>query len=146
MQDNQNVTIPNATEIRTQLLNQPLGTFKRFNSKSGGSLELSAIRFNLPRAKTIEVPAQGTIVLGRQADNSQKIDVDLGDFTTAEAGVSRTHAIMQITDSAVFIRDFESMNGVYLNGEELYPMRDYLVQDGDELLLGNFKIQVIFVA
>lgn len=132
-------------EVKTQLYNQPFGTFKRLKHSSKQELKLSSLRFMLPNATNIEVPANSTILLGRQEANENKIDVDLSAFG-ASSGVSRNHAAITVTSTKVCVRDLGSRNGVFINGEELFAMRDYELQDGDELKLGNLKLRVIFVA
>ena len=133
-----------SNEVKTQMYNQPLGIYKRWKHSLNQELQLSSLRFLLPDATSVEVPVSSTILLGRQEANDNTIDVDLSAFG-AGSGVSRTHAAIQITHSAVFVRDLESRNGVYINGEELFAMRDYAIHDGDELKLGNLKLRVIFI-
>jgi hypothetical protein len=135
----------NPDEVKTHMMyNQPIGAFKKLKQSTTQALRLSRLRFILPDGTNLEVPVSSFLLLGRQDGNEDKIDVDLSAFGSG-SGVSRTHAAIQITHSAIFVRDFESRNGVFVNGEELFPMRDYPLQDGDELKLGNLKLRVIFV-
>lgn len=52
---------------------------------------------------------------------------------------------MTLTDGILHIKDYKSTNGTFLNKTELYPMRNYVVQDGDILMLGKVKIRVKFM-
>lgn len=53
--------------------------------------------------------------------------------------VSHRHALlMQQPDGTVMVRDISSSNGTKLNGVELQPMIDVLLQDGDELTVGHW--------
>ena len=130
--------------LHTHLLKYPQGDFKQLDDYFDTEFQLSMMQFILPNGEAIEIPLQSLILIGRQAGNEHRIDVDLSKFG-AESSISRTHAAIQITHSAVYIRDFESRNGTLLNGEILQPMEDYILRDGDELKLGPTKIRVIFI-
>jgi pSer/pThr/pTyr-binding forkhead associated (FHA) protein len=131
-------------QIHTRRLTEQAATFKILEEASDGELQLSMLHFVLPNGEVAEISSQSFILIGRQEGNGHHIDVDLSTFG-GDSGISRTHAAIQITYSAVFVRDFESRNGVYLNGEILLPMQDYVLRDGDELKLGTLKLRVIFV-
>lgn len=104
------------------------------------------IRFILSDGTKLDAVARHYIMLGRKdEDNSQQIDLDFSQLGGREHGVSRCHAIVQMTSSAVFIKDFNSRNGTFLNGYELHPMREYVINDGDEIVLGRIRSQVKFI-
>jgi pSer/pThr/pTyr-binding forkhead associated (FHA) protein len=75
----------------------------------------------------------------RDADNSQQIDIDLVNFS----GISRLHAFLYIEEEHVFLEDFNSRNGSFLNGYELIPLKRYAVREGDSIRLGraSFKLE-----
>lgn len=138
----------NNEEARTRFISQPFGAFKNPHRPSKKErLSLRILRFLLPNGETldVDVTAQAAILLGRQEGNEHHIDIDLSKIAGVDSGVSRTHAVIQVTHRAVFLRDFESRNGTYVNGEELYPNRDYTLQDGDELRLGRAKLRIQFI-
>ena len=137
--------VPMSDESRTRSLVQPVTSFKKPKKKGDTEISLSVVRFVLPDGETVDVPAGSYIVLGRQQGNDRHVDFDLSVLYGPESGISRTHAIMQITTTSVFIRDFDSTNGTFLNGSELYAMRDYPVNDGDELKVGNVTMRVLFI-
>ena len=65
-------------------------------------------------------------------------DVFLDDIT-----VSRTHAsILRREDGSFFVRDSGSLNGTYVNGEQVDETK---LASGDEVQIGKFKL-VFFVA
>jgi len=65
-------------------------------------------------------------------------DVFLDDVT-----VSRTHAsILRREDGSFFVRDSGSLNGTYVNGEQVDETK---LASGDEVQIGKFKL-VFFVA
>jgi len=131
-------------QVQTQMLTHPRAKFKALENPPEAELHLSMFQFMLPDGEAVEIASQSLILIGRQVSNKHQVDLDLSKFG-AQSGVSRTHVAIQITHSAVFVRDFESRNGVFLNGEILQPMEDYILRDGDELKLGAVKLRVIFV-
>ena len=140
--------VPKAEDSHTRALVQPFAAFKRPKKTLGttdNDVTIASVRFMLPNHQAVDVPAGSYIVIGRQQGNDRQIDFDLSVLYGPESGVSRTHAVMQISDTDVFIRDLDSTNGTYLNGAELYALRDYPVQDGDTLKLGSVTMRVIFV-
>jgi pSer/pThr/pTyr-binding forkhead associated (FHA) protein len=67
--------------------------------------------------------------VGRSTDG----DVFLDDVT-----VSRKHAIFERRDrSAWFVRDVGSLNGTYVNGEQVDETK---LASGDEVQIGRFKL------
>lgn len=143
--DDDDKTIGVDKGFRTNLLNRKFGAFKRPNAKATSHLDLAMLRFHLPEGKVIDVPATGTIIIGRGSNNPENVDVDLDIVGGGSSGVSRVHALIQVADDAVFIRDNGSRNGVFLNGEELYPNQNYKLSDSDILLLGSIQMQVFFM-
>jgi pSer/pThr/pTyr-binding forkhead associated (FHA) protein len=51
--------------------------------------------------------------------------------------VSRRHAIVQRRDDAWFVVDSGSLNGTYVNGEQVDETK---LATGDELQIGKFKL------
>ncbi|MDQ7025281.1 MAG: FHA domain-containing protein [Anaerolineae bacterium] len=104
------------------------------------------LRFILSDGTKMDAAARHYIMLGRKDnDNNQQIDLDFTQLGGQEHGVSRCHAIVQITSTTVFIKDFNSRNGTFLNGYELHPMRQYVINDGDEIVLGRIQTHVKFI-
>lgn len=66
--------------------------------------------------------------LGRDARSDIRFDPN------ADVEVSGRHAELRVEDGAVFIRDTNSTNGVYLNGTRLRD--EHRLVDGDEIRLG----------
>jgi pSer/pThr/pTyr-binding forkhead associated (FHA) protein len=72
--------------------------------------------------------------VGRNTDS----DVFLDDVT-----VSRVHAVIdRRSDGAFFVRDVGSLNGTYVNGEQVDETK---LASGDEVQIGKFKL-VFFTA
>ncbi|MDQ7034463.1 MAG: FHA domain-containing protein [Anaerolineae bacterium] len=124
---------------------QPVGAFKRPRRKLSTEYNISFVRFILPNEQVVDVPAGSYMVMGRQQGNDRHVDFDLSVVYGPESGISRTHAIMQITTTSVFIRDFEYQSFTAAVPTELLPMRDYPMSDGDEVKLGSVIMRVIFI-
>ncbi len=132
-------------EVVTYNIAQPFGIFKRVKRLEHGSLNLSGLCFEFHNGYMHSIEGVSYIVIGRQADNQQPIDFDLSPYGGLEQGVSRTHCVIQITPESVFVRDLNSSNCTFLNNAELFAMRDYPIQDGDELRLGRLTIRIRFL-
>jgi pSer/pThr/pTyr-binding forkhead associated (FHA) protein len=88
---------------------------------------------------------EGSLMIGR-ADTTvlSASSVDLTPYDASELGVSRKHAVIERADNVISIRDLESANGTYLNGQRLHPKQSCLLRDGDKLRLGNLVMHVYF--
>ncbi|MEJ2487424.1 MAG: FHA domain-containing protein [Anaerolineales bacterium] len=70
-------------------------------------------------------------------------DIDLAPYDGYSQGVSRLHATLKIKHDNLFIEDLGSSNGTRINDNKIDPHTDQLVQHGDVISLGRFKIQVL---
>jgi pSer/pThr/pTyr-binding forkhead associated (FHA) protein len=66
--------------------------------------------------------------------------VDLSALRVQEMGVSRRHAVLQVSEDQLFIRDLGSLNGTTLNGVLLDPKKLYKVQRGDVIEFGQLRV------
>lgn len=105
------------------------------------------LRLYLQRTGAVlDLPLKRYMVIGRKhSDTDQQVDVDLSPFEAQTHGVSRYHAIIQISDDRIVIKDFNSSNGTLLNGYELRPMFAYRLRHGDELSFGRLICAVHFL-
>lgn len=93
------------------------------------------------------------IILGRgiaaashEMTSSQElaqIEIDLSSYMAYEAGVSRRHAKIGLTNDRITITDLESANGTRLNGQDILANLPSDLDDGDILTLGKIKIQFL---
>ncbi|WP_433634471.1 FHA domain-containing protein [Nocardia sp. CA-120079] len=108
-----------------------------------------------PDADQVEFPAfyperritlRGTDILIGKHSVSQGLqpEIDLG-IAPADAGVSRAHAILRLTENGITITDLGSTNGTSLNGgEDLIPGKVPVpLQSGDRIHLGGWTTIIV---
>ncbi|MGJ3237091.1 MAG: FHA domain-containing protein [Anaerolineae bacterium] len=71
-------------------------------------------------------------------------ELDLNPYGALHHGVSRIHAKIIMDQGKLFIVDLGSSNGTYVRRTRLHPYEPALLRQGDELLLGRMRIQVMF--
>jgi len=85
------------------------------------------------------------LVLGRAGvHEAGNAGVNLEPYGASEHGVSRRHALLSREGSQLFLRDLDSTNHSFLNGEKLAAERDYALRDGDTISLGRLHLRVFF--
>lgn len=94
---------------------------------------------------TIQAQVHETMVIGRADPQTGSYPaVDLGPHGAYHSGVSRQHAIILVKENRIKIKDLGSINGTRLNGFQLTPGQEYRLRHGDELEIGQVKLQVRF--
>lgn len=73
---------------------------------------------------------QELIAIGRDMDN---------DIVINNLAVSRFHAIVQVKDSKVFVKDMASANGTFVNGQRV---EEYELKNGDLILIGKYILRL----
>jgi hypothetical protein len=71
-------------------------------------------------------------------------ELDLTGDGGENLGVSRIHAVIQLTEEGIILRDLNSTNGTLLNNHLLEPETPYLLSSGDEIHFGNLLVHVLF--
>lgn len=102
-------------------------------------IPLSSQRIALPLNK-------GRLVVGRGTagqDDPPALDMNL--YHGAEFGVSRTHAVIQMTEQGIIITDLNSTNGTFLNNFRLPPDLPYPLQNGDEVQFGSLLVHIFLL-
>lgn len=94
----------------------------------------------------LQVQVVETMLIGR-ADPPKGLfpAVDLSAHNGQGLGVSRQHAVILVKDNRMFIKDLGSVNGSRLNGSLLEPQTEYRLRHGDEISIGQIKLQVRFI-
>ena len=93
----------------------------------------------------IQVDLWGTegFILGRSDNKSSYLpDIDLAAFNALDKGVSRRHAALVYYQDRLHILDLSSVNGTFLNGNRLTPEIPYVLNSGDQLVLGQLTLNV----
>jgi sigma-54 dependent transcriptional regulator, acetoin dehydrogenase operon transcriptional activator AcoR len=92
---------------------------------TSGDALVTLLRWVRPRTKQITILANLPALLGRDSEATTRLDT---------ANVSRRHAVIELAAGELVVRDLESKNGVFLNGERIgaSPLRP-----GDVLRLGD---------
>lgn len=52
------------------------------------------------------------------------------------------HAVIEVTNTEVYVTDNNSRNFTYINGNRLFPNNKNILVDGDELTLADQKFEV----
>lgn len=60
-------------------------------------------------------------------------------------GVSRQHLLFNEYQEGCYVQDLDSLNGTWLNGEQLEPNTEYEIRDGDELELGTVTTATVHI-
>ena len=84
-----------------------------------------------PRAYQLE---KGEFTIGRDESNT----IILADERRL---ISRRHAMVEI-NGAVHLKDLDSQNGTFLNGNRIEPGRNYDLKHGDTFRIGDYGIEV----
>lgn len=91
----------------------------------------------------IDFEGDEKIIIG-QARDALKPDIDLGPYLDKPYGVSRQHIQLWREDNRLCIRDMNSLNHTYINGQFLRPGQTYVVQSGDKIRLGALLLVAHF--
>ena len=84
-------------------------------------------------------------LLGRFFDDSEvNNSLDLDPYGGGAHGVSRRHARIIGIDGKFLFEDLHSTNGSWLNGKRIPSDTTYPLMSGDQIWLGQFKMQVCF--
>jgi CheY-like chemotaxis protein len=94
---------------------------------------------------TIQAQVKESMLIGR-GDVDQQVfpEIDLLPYGAFTLGVSRRHAVIDTREGRLFIKDLNSTNGTRLNNVPLQPFEQYRLRHGDQLMLGQMKLQVLF--
>lgn len=122
----------------------PAGLEPRHFFGAGTVLLLYPQNVDKPLSVTIDVGDEALI--GRLAPNTILVPhVDLEPYGGLAAGVSRVHASLKHQANALLVADMGSRNGTYINGHRLHEKELRLLQDGDELRVGQLTLIVRFM-
>lgn len=107
---------------------------------SGAQINLHIIR----TGQLIPLEGRSDYTIGRVSDGQSILpDIDLAPFDGYSQGVSRLHVTVKLRDGQVFVEDLGSSNGTRINNTKIPSLVDYMIQHGDVISLGRFKIQTL---
>ena len=132
----------------TRLLNRrPLVVTSQSHGSDWFEGAASALLQILPSGACLPLTVTTPVTLGRAAPHNGTNDaIDLTPYNAHQHGVSRAHCLLRRRDRRLLVTDLGSTNGTYLNGELLLSHRDYVLADGDHLVLGSLHLIVFFNA
>src|SRR5690606_8880056 len=147
-----NATCPNCEDAppppRQRSVTQPL----RRRPNAVASERKGTERFDLHTSVLLQFFPSGVcytllltspVVLGRgSAPNANSLDTS--ELGAHRHGVSRQHCPLWRRGKHLVVTDLNSVNGTYLNGQLLRPHEEYLVADGDQLILGTLHATIFF--
>lgn len=67
-------------------------------------------------------------------------DPHLVDLSIPTSSLSRKHALIHVGETGVFIQDFDTRNGTYVNDQRLKPSLFYPVTEADEIYLADTRL------
>ncbi len=70
-------------------------------------------------------------------------DIDLSPYDAYSQGVSRLHAAIKIKDGQLYVEDLGSSNGTWINNFKIEAHEEQVIQHGDVIAMGRFKIQML---
>ncbi len=96
-------------------------------------------------ASVVQARVGEAMVIGR-GDSASGFapEVDLTTFDAFSKGVSRKHALITVKNQRLMLRDLNSTNGTRLNNAICAPGEEYRLRHGDEMMLGQLRLQVSF--
>ncbi len=85
-----------------------------------------------------------TVLLVGRTDQKRGIipDIDLGNYGGYDAGVSRRHAMIAVSERNCTVEDLESANGTFVNNQRVHPQQPLTLHHGDELKFGTLLLRV----
>jgi hypothetical protein len=126
---------------------QPAGTTRVGSDRFETTMTLVLQIPGAARPITIKPSEVPEVMFGRLDATAQIYpQVDLTPYAAFQLGISRKHACIRLKEQQLFLHDFKSANGTYLNGLRVTEDTPQLLRNGDEIKLGQMTIQVRYEA
>lgn len=137
----------------TKIISVAGNRFKAENTNEGSTVDITA---SLGEARELIFIVRGMIErfmlhqhkeikLGRFNPIQRKTnELDLTPYGATDRGVTRFHARIHIENNRLFITDMDSTNGTYMGGVKVPANTPTLLRKGDELMLGQLPIQIMY--
>ncbi len=92
---------------------------------------------------SLRLRVENPMVLGRVVvGDARRPEVDLSSAGAESLGVSRLHLELAAETERLVVRDLDSNNGSFVNGNRLKPNEPYHLMHGDKLMLGRLQLDV----
>ena len=95
-------------------------------------------------AKPAYIDSRTEFVIGRKAETSSDVSLDLSALGGYHMGLSRRHAVIRQAGNGYEVLDLGSVNGTWLNDERLVPQKAYPLASGSHLRLGRMRLFVLY--
>jgi pSer/pThr/pTyr-binding forkhead associated (FHA) protein len=93
----------------------------------------------------LKLPAAPHLTIGRSdVGSAEKPNIDFAPYGALDKGVSRSHAMIELSEDTLTLIDTGSANGTFLNGQRLVPNQPRVLRDGDEIRLGKLIAHIYF--
>lgn len=111
-----------------------------------GMLNEGVVLYIAGEIRPLIIRGKTEITMGRQIDGLPLNVIDMTPYHGHLLGVSRRHASIRINEDGQFIEDHGSTNGTWLNEKRLASDRNYVVNSGDQIRLGQLIMFVYFAS
>lgn len=91
----------------------------------------------------VRLPLGRELIIGRGGGDDEA-GADLIPVGAAAAGISRRHAALKVEADTLFIRDLNSTNFTFVEGQRLRPNEQRALKSGDRIQLGSLLLMVYF--
>ncbi len=92
----------------------------------------------------VTVPQGQQVIIGRyHVTNAIQPQIDLTPFGAAAAGCSRLHAAIGHDEAGWWIKDLNSSNGTWINGERAAPLVEYRLAPVSTIWLTKLDVRVL---
>ena len=81
--------------------------------------------------------SKSSFIIGRLPDQV--------DYVSDNRAVGKIHAEIIVRDESYYIKDLNSKNGTYINGEKLISQREYPIKNNDKLTLADSNFTFIIL-
>lgn len=147
-----NLTEDKGDEVQTAMLHDPdLAEPMVEREANSDSVELTndwKILFKIGDQKKT-LPLKTRITVGRAVESdasADEINFDLTPFGAYHFGVSRHHAVMILSEGALYLEDLGSTNGTRINGFQLTANQRYRLRHTDEVEFARLRTNIEFKA
>jgi pSer/pThr/pTyr-binding forkhead associated (FHA) protein len=114
----------------------------------GGQFEADTITLAIKLDQIrVLMPKKQEVLLGRShPSNKIQPHVDLTQYGATASGTSRMHAAIWHDDDGWWIKDLDSSNGTWINGERAAPQTPYHLAPINHLWLAKLEVRIILPA